>query len=356
MESKGLLFIPDISGFLKFVSQVEIDHSRRIIQELLEILINSNQMGLEVSEIEGDAILFYKFGESPNLEQLYKQVEKMFSEFHKHLLSYNHLKYCQCQACMSVIDLSLKIITHYGEFTGYNVKNFNKLLGKDIIVAHQLLKNDIVQHEYWLVTSSLFQNNPPAGFTEWMKWENSVKQTEAGEVPFHYTQLSQLKNEIVPDEPLHLEIANKVKILSLTKEYDTDIITMFHATGDFNNKGQWLEGVKSVEEVDHYLPRIGMKCRCVMENEQENIYSSSYSYREERVEFSETDEKKMSSTYYLLEKIADNKTRLTIDFYLKKNIILKLIFNLLKKKKIELLFQKSLQNLEVFIKEIKLPS
>ncbi len=86
MENKGLLFIPDISGFTRFVSQTEIEHSRLIIQELLETLINANQMGLEVSEVEGDAILFYKFGESPNLEELYKQVEKMFCEFHRHLI------------------------------------------------------------------------------------------------------------------------------------------------------------------------------------------------------------------------------------------------------------------------------
>ena len=58
MENKGLLFIPDISGFSRFVSQTEIEHSRLIIQELLETLINANQMGLEVSEVEGDAILF----------------------------------------------------------------------------------------------------------------------------------------------------------------------------------------------------------------------------------------------------------------------------------------------------------
>ena len=57
MENKGLLFIPDISGFTRFVNETEIDHSRLIIQELLEILINANQIGLEVSEIEGDAIL-----------------------------------------------------------------------------------------------------------------------------------------------------------------------------------------------------------------------------------------------------------------------------------------------------------
>jgi hypothetical protein len=215
MENKGLIFIPDISGYSRFVNEMEIDHSRLIIQELLETLINANQIGLELSEIEGDAILFYKFGESPDLKQLYKQVEKMFCEFHKNLVAYDHRKFCQCKACMAAVNLTLKVITHYGEFTGLNVKNFNKLIGKDIIVAHRLLKNDIEQHEYWLVTknlllaeSSLRQDGTPPGFADWMKWDTSSKQTESGEVPFHYTQLGELKNQVTPD-PLPLPGAFK---------------------------------------------------------------------------------------------------------------------------------------------------
>ena len=78
MESKGLLFIPDISGFTRFVTEMEIEHSRHIIQELLEVLIDANQLGLEVSEIEGDAILFYKYGSPPAIDSIYLQVEKMF--------------------------------------------------------------------------------------------------------------------------------------------------------------------------------------------------------------------------------------------------------------------------------------
>src|SRR5688572_29395887 len=196
MENRGLLFIPDISGFTRFVNETEINHSRLIIQELLEIMINSNQIGLEVSEIEGDAILFYKFGKSPELEELYKQVEKMFCEFHRHLNAYDQLRYCYCTACTSAINLTLKIITHYGEFTGYNVKNFSKLIGKDIIVAHQLLKNDIDQHEYWLVTDGLGGDKISDDLPAKLNWNKSSKQTETGTIPFQYTQLSHLKNQI----------------------------------------------------------------------------------------------------------------------------------------------------------------
>src|SRR5215471_3202186 len=125
MNNKGLIFIPDISGFTRFVNEVEIDHSRHIIQELLEVIINSNQIDLEISEIEGDAILFYKYGEMPDLPTIYNQVEKMFCAFHKHLITYDHRRFCQCKACAGAVNLTLKVITHYGEFTGYNVKNFN---------------------------------------------------------------------------------------------------------------------------------------------------------------------------------------------------------------------------------------
>jgi len=39
----ALLFIPDISGFTQFISDRHIQHSDRIVAELLEILIESNQ-------------------------------------------------------------------------------------------------------------------------------------------------------------------------------------------------------------------------------------------------------------------------------------------------------------------------
>jgi len=352
MDNKGLLFIPDISGFTKFVNETEIQHSRLIIQELLETLINTNQLGLEISEIEGDAILFYKFGEVPDLSVLYRQVEKMFCEFHKHLIAYEHSRFCQCSACKSAIALSLKVITHYGEFTGYNVRNFNKLIGRDIIVAHQLLKNDIEQHEYWLVTNSLAPQQQLTCLTQWMEWNSSAKKTDTGDIPFHYTQLSQLKNELPPDLSPQLELAQKVNVLSLSDTYETDIITLFHAAGDFTYRSRWQEGVQKVEEISHYLPRIGMRSKFILNNGQSIVYASSYAYHPEKIQFSETDEQKKHSLYFTLEKISPSQTKLTLDFYVQKTILAPLLFNLTEKKKLKTGFEKSLLNLHQLIKEI----
>jgi hypothetical protein len=356
MDKRGLLFIPDISGFTRFVNETEIGHSRLIIQELLELLINANQLGLEVSEIEGDAILFYKFGDPPDLEAVYTQVERMFCAFHRHLAAYDHRRYCQCKACMSAIDLTLKVITHYGEFAGYQVKSFSKLIGKDVIIAHQLLKNDIQHHEYWLVTQSLLQDHSPAGLAHWMQWQTSAKHTDSGAIPFHYAALTPLKNSITPEPPLDLELPHKTKVMSFSREYATDIITLFHATGDFQYRSRWQEGVRTVEEVNHFLPRVGMRCRCVMENGEVIVYSTNYSYSPERIEFSETEEGKRTSTTFLLESVGDKRTKLTIDVYVRRNIVRQAVFALSGKKKMETTYHRSLLNIEQLVKEIKLPT
>ncbi|MBS0030421.1 DUF2652 domain-containing protein [Chitinophaga sp. 22321] len=356
MENQGLLFIPDISGFTRFVNEIEISHSRHIIQQLLEVLINANETGLEISEIEGDAILFYKFGEPLELEALYKQVEKMFCEFHRNLIAYDHRKICQCRACVSAVDLTLKVVTHYGEFTTYQVKNFSKLIGKDVILAHQLLKNDIAQHEYWLVTDNLLQG-PPPDLKQWMKWDASSKETETGNVTFHYTQLGQLKNEIPPEPDPQLTFSDKVKMISVTKEYPVDIKTLCFTVVHFEFRHQWQTGLKAVEEVEHFLPGVGSRHRHTMENGQQvMMYTSSFTYDpEDKIMFSETDEKQKSVMFYTIEKVTDHISRLTMDFYLHKNPLQQLFFKLTEKHKMELRLKDSLEKLDPLVTQMVLP-
>lgn len=357
MENRGLLFIPDISGFSKFVNEAEIEHSRYIIRDLLEILINANEIGLEISEVEGDAILFYKFGKPAELRELYKQVEKMFCEFHRYLINYDHRKICQCRACISAIDLSLKVITHYGEFTEYNVKNFSKLIGKDVIVAHQLLKNDIEQHEYWLVTSNMLHNQEPAGFREWMEWNTSVRQTESGDIAFHYTQLGQLKNEVLADPMPKLEVKDKVKLVTLTKEFNEDIKKLFYTIVHYEFREHWLEGVANVKEVSHLIPGVGSLLRGELTNGQEiKYYASGFSYHPDtRIIFSETEENNQYATNFIMEKKGPDTTVLTLEYYEKMNVFKEFLFRFGKKKELERKYKQSLDNLEVFIREIPMP-
>jgi hypothetical protein len=358
MENKGLLFIPDISGFTRFVNEIEIDHSRHIIQQLLEVLINSNDIGLEISEIEGDAILFYRFGEPLKLESLYHQVEKMFKAFHQHLRAYDHRKICQCKACVSAVSLTLKVITHYGEFTSYNVKQFQKLIGRDVIVAHQLLKNDIREHEYWLVTENLVNNGKTLSeFADWMQWNDSSQQTESGQIVFNYTYLTPLKEEIKPEVPYGLEIANKTKVASATKVYNVDVKTLVYTVVHFEFRPDWFDDLASITEVEHFLPGIGTRHKHTMKDGSEvMMYTSSFMYDPDtKTSFSETDEKKKSSTYFIIEKLSETTSSLTLELYYPSNVLKLALFNLLHKKEKEEELKQSLERLEKIVMEMVVP-
>jgi hypothetical protein len=147
----------------------------------------------------------------------------------------------------------------------------------------------------------------------------------------------------------------KAKVISLTRDYDTDIITLLHASGDSRYRSRWLVGVKEVEEVSHFLPRVGMKRRSIRENGDTIVFASSYSFHPDKIQFSETEEKKRNATYFTLERINDNKTRLTLDYYIKKDLAGPVLFNLVKKKKMEQELRQSLINLDSVAREIVLP-
>ena len=76
VTTPAILLIPDINGFTQFVRATKVAHSRQIIEELLEKLIDANEIGLQVSEIEGDAILFYRLGPPPTAN--FQRVVRVF--------------------------------------------------------------------------------------------------------------------------------------------------------------------------------------------------------------------------------------------------------------------------------------
>lgn len=145
----GLLFIPDISGFTELVHSTDVLTGQQITCELLSAIINENRLQLEVAEIEGDAVLFYRKGVAPSLRQLFRQYEIMTTVF--------EAKCKQLEKQFSIpLDLSLKIIAHYGRMVTFDIGSFKKLYGEVVVEAHRLLKNSINSRSYLLLTDPLF--------------------------------------------------------------------------------------------------------------------------------------------------------------------------------------------------------
>src|SRR6266498_2712601 len=257
----ALLFMPDISGFTQFVNETEILHSQHIIQELLEILIDSNHLNLEICEVEGDAIFFYLLGNKPDLQSLLQQVEKMFTRFHEYLKLYEHQRICSCGACKTAVQLSLKVIAHFGEVTGMSVKDHEKLFGKDVILIHRLLKNNLDKKEYVLLTDSVTENLTKSNeLPAWYSPIAGVEQYDVGSVQFLFSDLSALHNIISMKLPVY-NSSSKTHVAFMKEEVITEPMEkIFEAIVNLQQQSKLIEGTKKVDGItDDNLARLGTK-------------------------------------------------------------------------------------------------
>lgn len=350
----ALLFMPDISGFTEFVNSTEITHAQSIIQEVLEIIIESNQINLEIGEIEGDAVFFYRIGKPPTMEQLLKQVQNMFTKFHQHLQMYNKQRICPCAACSSATQLKLKIVAHFGEVAGYSLKSHRKLFGRDVIVLHRLLKNSLNKKEYALLTNALIEGaGIPDQLPEWFLPEEAKEQYDVGEISFKVADLSKLKEnlpEVLPEQ--FNSVARTKKVFTAEGLIHAPAQTVFGAIFDLAQRTKWMEGVQRVEMITRDLiNRIGTSHRCVINKRNNPVMVTEYaSIGEGSAELVEMDEKGIAGCRFRVEAINDEKTKLKADMLVKKNPLLLLVFNLFMKRKQQKQMWRSIENLKEFCK------
>ncbi|NAY91747.1 DUF2652 domain-containing protein [Muricauda sp. JGD-17] len=192
-----LLCIPDISGFTKFMSDVNFELTSKVIPSLLNKVIYSNTLNLKVSEIEGDAVLFFSKGSLPSFSELVDQCNTFYTGFYKQLHLLQKAYASNHQAFEIPRILGLKIILHYGdEIVMTQVGNRIKLLGEDVIIAHRLLKNNVEEDEYLLISDQLLQCYDEKSAEEEFDWgtlrKGSMAYEHIGELKYHYIPLSPL--------------------------------------------------------------------------------------------------------------------------------------------------------------------
>jgi len=195
-EGDVLFFIPDISGYTKFVAETEIKHSQHIIKMLLEGLVDANALGLTVSEFEGDAVLFYRTGSPPALKDFIEQARTMFVGFHATLQKIERMRECQCGACAGASGLTLKIVAHAGPASPLQLKDQLKFIGTGVIVAHRLLKNSVPEREYLLLSGSLVGPADAAGAEVAELLSGTDSYDELGAVAYRYLPLTKYREEV----------------------------------------------------------------------------------------------------------------------------------------------------------------
>lgn len=141
---KGTIFIADISGYSKFVRDTDIDTGAFVTSTLLKSMIDTNRL-FRVSEVEGDAILFYAIGKP------YK-IQTHLQHFDAILQAFNRTKRKLQNLHLAASQLTLKSIIHFGDITEYSIGGHTKLYGSTVVEAHRLLKNSIQHNCYALIT------------------------------------------------------------------------------------------------------------------------------------------------------------------------------------------------------------
>lgn len=340
-----LFFIPDLGGFTKFIAETEIQHSQHIIKELLEILVDANTLGMKVSEFEGDAVLFYRNGAPPSLEQLVQQARKMYLDFHTHLKKFEYTRICQCGACAGASGIALKMVAHFGSAGTMQVKNHLKFIGKDIIIAHRLLKNSVTVPEYLLVTQPTLSRIKDSDGQMVSFAKGADAYDNLGTIEYHFRSLDNYLDEIKVDPPVPEGLKNPRKMTQLTRSINAPIERVYQRLIDLPGRMNWMESVSKVEMSNDEPNQIGKTHRCVRGDEGIEVMTTEVKISDTTMELWETDLKKISACRYLLTRAPGGKTDIEVELYVRDNPIIRMIFRFLMEKKLKVFFGKSIANL-----------
>ncbi len=135
--------IADISGYTHFVSGVELDHAQDIIADIMDTLVKALRPSFRLAKFEGDAAFVYTLADKVDGSLLQDSIEAAYFAFRKRLRNIKQANSCECQACSRMQSLDVKFVVHHGEFIRQKMSGREELAGRDVILVHRLLKNDV---------------------------------------------------------------------------------------------------------------------------------------------------------------------------------------------------------------------
>ncbi|WP_420601718.1 DUF2652 domain-containing protein [Flagellimonas sp.] len=280
--SKSLLFIPDISGYTKFIQSTEIEHSQHVISELLEVLVNANTQDLKLAEIEGDALFFYKENEIPSQENLLAQIESMFTAFYSHLKMLEKNRICPCNACATAPNLELKIIAHSGNLQHIEVQGTRKPFGEQVIEAHRLLKNSVQSDNYVLISRTLALDImlSPYYSSKIYRFRQGSDVYDDREVEYIYSLIDAKELKLKSfSEPKKVFFAKPPPIVK-KKQFPVSAQTLLEYITNYSYRNYWAEGLDRLDYNENEVTRLGTEHACVVNGKHLNFITVS---KEERL-------------------------------------------------------------------------
>ncbi len=136
----GYLVLADLTGYTAYLAGSELEHAPTIAGDLLETIVGRLEPPYRLAKFEGDAaFLFVEDGRAePSL--LLDAIEASYVAFRRRLRSIDQATTCECNSCRLAPRLDLKLFIHHGEYVRGRIAGRDELAGRDVILAHRLLK------------------------------------------------------------------------------------------------------------------------------------------------------------------------------------------------------------------------
>lgn len=355
---KSLLFIPDISGFTKFIQNTEAEHSQHVIAELLEVLIASNTQQLKLAEIEGDALFFYKENQVLSQEMLLAQIETMHTAFYSHLKLLEKNRICPCQACSSAINLELKIIIHSGFLQFIEVQNNRKPFGKVVIEAHRLLKNTIASDNYVLISKTLAEDiKMPLNYSSNLyRFNEGEDNYDDEKIEYLYSEIPIEKLKLKPFQEGETVAIDKAPNLIFEKKFPISSNELLEMITNYKNRYLWAIGVDEINYNENEVTRLGSEHICVISNKHLNfkvVAKNTLPSNNELVYGEVTKSPPLMDKlyqFYTISPISKTESKLQLEiFWEAKSIFKKLLLFLFVKRVFKKQINKALHNLHTLV-------
>ncbi|GAB5474925.1 MAG: hypothetical protein Mars2KO_30240 [Maribacter sp.] len=336
---KSFLFLPDISGFTKFVQSTEVEHSQHVIAELLEVLIAANTQDLKLAEIEGDALFFYKENEIPSQERLLAQIETMFTAFYSHLKLLETNRICPCNACASAPNLQLKIVAHCGDLQFIEVQGNRKPFGQEVIQAHRLLKNSIASENYALISKQLASaiELPIYYWSKLYRFKEGTDTYDEREVAYIYSLIDRDKlmlHDFSKGKKVHFE---RPPNLEDEQEFPISANELMEYITNYTYRHLWVKGVDKFEYNENEVTRLGSEHVCVINGKHLNFVTVTKHVAPGKLIYGEmtTSPPPVDALYqfYIIEPLSKSSSRLRLETYWEaKSLVKKLLMALFVKR------------------------
>ncbi len=137
------LVIADISGYTSYLAGVELDHAQDILADLTDAVVRALRPTFRLAKLEGDAAFAYVVTDVIDGSILQDTIEHCYIAFRRRLRDIGQASQCECNACTYIPRLDLKFVVHHGLIARQRMAGREELVGRDVIVVHRLLKNNV---------------------------------------------------------------------------------------------------------------------------------------------------------------------------------------------------------------------